>query len=255
MTAKEKRLFIEKIGAYAVANYPTERVLPSVIIAQAILESGWGESSELAKNYNNYFGLKWYNDSVCKGYNSVQYGTWEEYIPGEITNIDALFCAFDSLEQCFECLYKWYNRPKYADLHGEKSYIKTCSILYEKGYATDSKYPVKLCAIIRDNNLDEFDKKVLLSVPKWFVQLSSFKLKDFALRYYDRCVENGLSVRIKLAQVDGGGWYRIQTDGFETRNDANKYRLILDKKGYKSAYVTDEGGKDITDELRKEVKK
>ena len=251
MTVKEKQQFIAKFGAYAIANYPKEKILPSVIIAQAILESGWGVSSELAKNYNNYFGLKWYNDNVCKGYKAVTYGTWEEYTPGEITNINALFCAFDSIEQCFECLYKWYNRPKYNDLHGEKSYIKACSILYEKGYATDTKYPIKLCTIIREYNLTEFDNKCINEEPKWFVQLASFKLKEFAKRYAQRCIENGISVRIKLAQTDSGGWYRIQTNGFTTRIDANKYRLVLDNKGYKSAYVTDEGGRDITETILK----
>ena len=54
MTNKE---FIETIGRAAVAEYERFKILPSLTIAQAILESGWGQST-LAENGNNLFGMK-----------------------------------------------------------------------------------------------------------------------------------------------------------------------------------------------------
>ena len=53
-----KAEFIEKIAALIIKHAPTYGIaVHSPIIAQAILESAYG-TSELAKNANNYFGLK-----------------------------------------------------------------------------------------------------------------------------------------------------------------------------------------------------
>lgn len=50
--------FIEQVAKY-VQKYPAQYGIKvhSPIIAQAILESGWG-NSKLAARYHNYFGLK-----------------------------------------------------------------------------------------------------------------------------------------------------------------------------------------------------
>lgn len=50
--------FIKVIGEAALKHYPTYKILPSLTIAQAILESGWGNSG-LSKECYNYFGMKW----------------------------------------------------------------------------------------------------------------------------------------------------------------------------------------------------
>ena len=54
----DKQEFIKKIAGY-VKKYASAYgiAVHSPIIAQAILESGWGES-RLAAVYHNYFGLK-----------------------------------------------------------------------------------------------------------------------------------------------------------------------------------------------------
>ena len=54
MTNKE---FIETIGRAAVAEYERFKILPSLTIAQAILESNWGKSL-LSQRAFNYFGMK-----------------------------------------------------------------------------------------------------------------------------------------------------------------------------------------------------
>ena len=56
--------FIEEIKDEAIKNYKEYKILPSITIAQAILESSWGES-DLAQIYNNLFGIK--ADSSWKG--------------------------------------------------------------------------------------------------------------------------------------------------------------------------------------------
>lgn len=49
--------FINKVKGGAAALWPVYKVLPSVAIAQAALESAWGTSG-LASNHNNLFGIK-----------------------------------------------------------------------------------------------------------------------------------------------------------------------------------------------------
>nr|WP_252893064.1 glucosaminidase domain-containing protein [Lentilactobacillus otakiensis] len=57
-SAQQKRTFISKVGNPAVKIYVKNRqVLPSVVIAQAILESQFG-TSELSTDANNLFGIK-----------------------------------------------------------------------------------------------------------------------------------------------------------------------------------------------------
>lgn len=54
----DKQEFIKKIAGCVQKYAPAYGILVhSPIIAQAILESGWGES-RLAAVYHNYFGLK-----------------------------------------------------------------------------------------------------------------------------------------------------------------------------------------------------
>ena len=87
--------FIDQIAGY-VKKYAAifGICVHSPIIAQAILESGWGES-KLAANYHNYFGLKCGTKWTGK---SVNMNTQEEYEPGVLTMIADNFRVFDSME-------------------------------------------------------------------------------------------------------------------------------------------------------------
>ena len=52
-----KENFIEAMLPYALENKDKYDIFASITIAQAILESNWGESV-LSKEYKNYFGIK-----------------------------------------------------------------------------------------------------------------------------------------------------------------------------------------------------
>lgn len=51
----EQDIFIDKVKDGAIAGWHEGRILPSVTIAQACLESGWG-TSELATKANRQLG-------------------------------------------------------------------------------------------------------------------------------------------------------------------------------------------------------
>ena len=128
----------------------------SPIIAQAIVESGWGKSS-LASKYHNYFGLKC--GGAWKG-KSVNMATKEEFKVGTLTNIRDNFRVFDSMEDGVKGYFDFINYSRYADLRGVKDPEEYCRRIKADGYATSSTYVDTLLRVIRDNNLTRFDTDV-----------------------------------------------------------------------------------------------
>ena len=148
--------FIEQIGKY-VEKYACKYGIKvhSPIIAQAILESGWGRSG-LASKYHNYFGLKCGGSWTGK---SVNMRTSEEYEVGVHTQIRDNFRVFDDMENGVKGYFDFINYSRYANLKGvtdPESYLKN---IKNDGYATSSKYVENLMKVIRDNNLTRFDGK------------------------------------------------------------------------------------------------
>ena len=128
----------------------------SPIIAQAIVESGWGKSS-LASKYHNYFGLKC--GGAWKG-KSVNMATKEEYKVGTLTNIRDNFRVYDSMEDGVKGYFDFINTRRYANLKGVRSPEEYVRRIKADGYATSSKYVDTLLSVIRDNNLTRFDTDV-----------------------------------------------------------------------------------------------
>ena len=146
--------FIEQIAEY-VKKYAGMCGIKvhSPIIAQAILESGWGKSA-LASKYHNYFGLKC-GSSWCG--KSVNMTTKEEYKVGTITNIRDNFRVYDSMEAGVKGYFVFINKKRYANLKGVESPEEYVRRIKADGYATSSKYVDNIMRVIRDNNLTRFD--------------------------------------------------------------------------------------------------
>lgn len=151
MTHKE---FIEVIAKYVI-KYANDYGIKvhSPIIAQAILESGWGGST-LASKYNNFFGLKC--GGSWKG-KSVNMATKEEYTVGTLTDIRANFRVYDSIEDGVKGYFEFINYSRYANLKGVESPEEYVRRIKADGYATSSTYVTNLMRVIRDNNLTRFD--------------------------------------------------------------------------------------------------
>lgn len=148
--------FIEQIGKY-VKKYADKYGIKvhSPIIAQAILESGWGKSG-LASKYHNYFGLKCGGSWIGK---SVNMRTSEEYEIGVHTQIRDNFRVFDDMESGVKGYFDFINYSRYANLKGvtdPETYVKN---IKNDGYATSSKYVENLMRVVRENNLTRFDEK------------------------------------------------------------------------------------------------
>lgn len=167
-TNVKKSAFIKKIGPIAKANYKRTGVLASVTVAQAILESGWGQSA-LAKGGKNLFGMKTNlsgNNWGGTAWDGVNYYTKKtyEYGSGGRYSIRAKFrkysCIEDSIEDhsAYLCNAKNGSKKRYAGLTKTKSYKKQLQIIKKGGYATSGSYVSDLCGIIRKYNLTKWDK-------------------------------------------------------------------------------------------------
>ena len=150
----DKETFIQKVAEKVRKYAPLYGIcVHSPIIAQAIIESGWGKSS-LASKYNNYFGLKC--GSSWKG-KSVNMNTKEEYKVGTLTNIRDNFRVFEDFDAGIRGYFEFINTSRYANLKGVKTPDEYVRRIKADGYATSSKYVDNIMRVIRDNKLTRFD--------------------------------------------------------------------------------------------------
>jgi peptidoglycan hydrolase-like protein with peptidoglycan-binding domain len=150
--------FIDSTKDGALKGYTEYRILPSLTIAQAILESGWG-SSQLAQRAKNLFGIKafsnWRGERI-----TLPTTEWDN---GKMTVINADFRAYDSFNDSIEDHNKLLTSSRYKPVRGCSDYKEACRKIYKCGYATDPVYPEKLIEIIEENKLYELDNAHVLS--------------------------------------------------------------------------------------------
>lgn len=148
--------FIESVAKY-VKKYANSYGIKvhSPIIAQSILESGWGESL-LASKYHNYFGLKC--GTKWKG-KSVNLQTKEEYEEGTLTTISDNFRVYDSMEEGIKGYFEFIQLPRYSNLKGisdPRMYLET---IKNDGYATASNYVQANMNLLEQYNLTKYDNE------------------------------------------------------------------------------------------------
>lgn len=155
ITEKQQR-FIEDIAKHVQKYARAYGILVhSPIIAQAILESGWGES-KLASKYHNYFGMKCGSKWTGK---SVNLTTQEEYQPGTLTTIKDNFRVYDSMEEGVKGYFEFIQLQRYQNLRGitdPKEYLQT---IKNDEYATSSTYVEDNYRLITQYELTEYDKE------------------------------------------------------------------------------------------------
>lgn len=153
ITEKQQR-FIEDIAKHVQKYARAYGILVhSPIIAQAILESGWGES-KLASKYHNYFGMKCGTTWTGK---SVNMETKEEYTPGTLTTIKDNFRVYDSMEEGVKGYFEFIQKPRYKNLKGVTDAKKYLQLIKADGYATASNYVESAYRLITQYELTEYD--------------------------------------------------------------------------------------------------
>lgn len=127
----------------------------SVVIAQAICESGWGQS-ELMMKANAVFGIKASSNWKGKVFNSK---TKECYDGKNYTNVEACFRAYNSLEESVKDYFDLITTsPRYRKACVSNSPLECITEIKKGGYATSPTYVNTIMSIINSNNLTKYDK-------------------------------------------------------------------------------------------------
>lgn len=154
----EKSQFLGLASALSQNSWKKTGMSAALQTAQAILESGWGQSVPVDK-YNgqlsyNLFGIKGTGTA-----GSVTSNTWEEY-NGITYRIDAEFRAYHNVNE------SWINHKNLLLTASRYDIFRAVMqdstqgawALKRAGYATDSKYPLKLMSIIKLYDLQKLDQ-------------------------------------------------------------------------------------------------
>ena len=141
--------------AAAIASQQATGVPASITIAQAILESGWGQTG-LAKKANNYFGIKAVADLVPERY--IELPT-HEVVNGHSVEERARFARFATIEDGFRAhalLLSQTFRYQPA-MQCKNDAAQFAEALQRCGYSTNPKYAETLMQLVREFDLTQYD--------------------------------------------------------------------------------------------------
>lgn len=144
--------FIDAISNACIESYKKYNILPSLIMAQAALESGWGKHAI----GNNLFGVKAFDDWTGK---KKKVWTTEYDSNGNSYRVEAWFRDYDSVDESIEDHAQVLLHPRYDRVRQAKNYKEATQAVKDCGYATDPNYPQLLNSIIESNNLASYDTK------------------------------------------------------------------------------------------------
>ncbi len=147
--------FIRMLAPAAQACAASSGVPAGFTIAQAALESAWGESG-LAKQGRNLFGIK--ADAAWQG--DVLVLPTKEFLKGSWTTVYARWRKYANWQECLEDHAAFLRRNRrYAPAfdHSEDSEAFARAVA-AAGYATDPNYADKLVATIRARGLAALDR-------------------------------------------------------------------------------------------------
>ena len=206
--------FISNIGKLIVTEGKARGYsVFSPIIAQAIIESRYGES-ELSAKYHNYFGLK-----CGRGWKggSVNMKTKEEYTPGKLTSVSGNFRTFRNMEEGVKGYFDFINTKRYQNLKTAKTPLEYCTMIKADGYATSSSYVATLMNCISKHNLTEFDVNDIHSfetsqvgaIERTVPTNNTKRIDEIAIEVIRGRWGNGLE-RVKRLGAAGYDYYEVQ---------------------------------------------
>ena len=145
--------FIALIGSSAQATAKRSGVFASITIAQAALESGWGESG-LAKVGKNLFGIK--ADSRWRGETLIL--QTKEFIRGQWVVVPAKWRKYASWQESIDDHAAFLKQnPRYQPCFQCLTAEAFAQALAKAGYATDPGYASKVIGLMNQHKLQALD--------------------------------------------------------------------------------------------------
>ena len=220
LTNAEKLAFIETIGAIAVqvAKEHDNKIFPSVCVAQACKETGYG-GSDLMMKYNAPFGIKVGNSKYHfgKAWRDKSYNArTKEVHNGDYQIQRDDFRAYDSL---YDAVTDYYDlltvASRYRAAVNAADY-KACIRAIAPSYATaeqiNHSYSNSVIAIIDSWKLTRFDTDAA-GVPD--VTAGLFTISDLNLRKGDNAGTEKILVIPKGARVSLRGFVPVNYNGVQ----------------------------------------
>lgn len=268
----EQNAFLSKTAKQAEKAAKKYGVYPSVMIAQAIIESGWGQSG-LAVNSNNLFGMK--ADDSWPG-ESYLARTREEK-DGKSYYINARFRKYNSFEESFEDNgSKLRNGVTWQPLRYQGAWLENANTYAEATkaltgtYATDSKYDIALNSRITSHNLNQYDPVISKTTKHYTVDKSGSVYNwptNHSVAKAVGSVKSGEKVTVTKTitfhdgssrmYIEGKGWIngtsltKGKTTTSEPSTQAPKGATKVEKNLMHNAYVYDAKGKKIKGKMYK----
>ncbi len=141
----DRQSFIDRIWPYARQAAAELGISARVILAQAVLETGWGQS--LRRGLNNLFGIK--ADAAWSG-ESMHVPTLEVSPQGQLQRTHASFRNYTTIADSMrDYVHFMRSHPQFSKViqsgKDEQAFIQH---LGHSGYATDPHYALKLARIL-----------------------------------------------------------------------------------------------------------
>ena len=169
----EQKNFINTLKPLIV-KYSGGKYCVECILAQAILESAWGKS-QLAKKYNNFFGMK--TGRSWKG-EKAELSTKEE-INGKVITIKGSFRAYPDIESGIAGYFDFIKSKRYENLKGITNYVEYATKIKEDGWATSSSYTKSLITIVETYLKNEAKTPVASNTTNDFDTIARYVIKGY----------------------------------------------------------------------------
>jgi flagellum-specific peptidoglycan hydrolase FlgJ len=145
--------FINLIGPAAQVSASATGVPASFTVAEAALESAWGESL-LARDGKNLFGVK--ADAAWQG--DVLTLNTREFLHGDWVVVPARWRKYGDWQGCMDDHAAFlHQNERYAPCFECATGEAFATAVAQAGYATDPDYAAKIIAIIHQHGLDTLD--------------------------------------------------------------------------------------------------
>lgn len=217
LTAAQKT-FLDSIHDGAISTWKQYGVLPSLTAAQAIIESGWGQSS-LASQYHNLFGIKGsYNG------HSVTLPTREVY-GGQSVIINDAFRAYDNNSQSVQDHgYFLVANSRYHNLLWRTNYRDVTYLIRADGYATDPSYTTTLNSVIERYGLTAWDQEAF-DINTGNIDELDVQGDQLHIRGWHATNEYNTNMHHYIILLDGNGneLYRTEVNGAYRQDVQNAY--------------------------------
>jgi len=147
-----RRDFLSTIASAALESGRQYQIPPSIILAQAALESGWGRS-KLARHHHNIFGIKATGTQKSAQFNTLEFGEKGAHI------VQARFRSFGSVQQSISHHGELLSSDhRYASTRVAGQNWRAFLSALAPTYASDPAYAARITQIIERYQLDRWDQ-------------------------------------------------------------------------------------------------